>query len=439
MLVFSVKRKNNLAFSENQALSIKDVIAMRQKLQEDAKNGRTFSLRDIIAMKNDYLDDKSISAELGARFKRPIPQQSHASRYTNIKPAKVTGQNHWLPRTTTRTTTARMMVRTTTKSSVNLMDLIARRRQQNNQLVTTAKPVTTAAPAVRIQNAYAAQRATVLERLEQRKETTTDRFRTRVVPFTTASPRTFRTRQVPFRHTTAPMIKATIMVTTPRPRARAVVAVPMIVTTTAQPVVKTTMNPVRAAFLRQLQMQKKTASTTRATTTTTTTALPEVNTGHARQNFLERLQSMKAGRTNAPIPETIKSTTEKPAGTPNASRLAFFRKLKEQMKESNSTSLAKEIESKREFFMRMMKKKDTVPTTVVTTTTIKMSKNKLIELEAINKAKAALMGRLNSKPTESSARAAFLKQLQQKKIDAAKSTTSTTTQINTPYLKRLLE
>ena len=405
-------------FSDNKALSIKDVIAMRQKLKEDAENGRTYSLRDIIAMKNDYLDDKSISSKLDSRFKRPpIP---HASRYTNITPAK----NHWLPKTTARTTT---IVMRPTKSSLNLMDLIARRKQQHSALVTTARmtTTTTAPPAVRIQNAYAAQKARVLQGLGRggMKETTTDRFRTRVVPFTTAPPRTYRTRHVPFGRTTQPLIKATILTTTARPRItrQMAISVPKVITTTMAPI-KTTIHPVRAAFMRKLQM--KTPTTTPATTITTTVAV-EINTKDARHNFLEKLQAMKIGRTNAPAPETIKSTTQMPAAggsddhTPSSSRLEFFKKLKEQMMESNSTSLAKEIESKRQFFMRMMQNK--VKTTGITTTTI--SNNRRVELEAINMAKANLMSKV--KPTASSARLAFMQQLKEKKMQATKTTSLT--------------
>ena len=387
---------------------------MRQKLKDDAKNGKTFSLRDIIAMKNDYLDDKTISTELDTRFRRPIP---------TLVPPTLAPKNHWLPVRTTRTTS-------TTRSSVNLMDLIARRRQQS--FVSTTKMTTTAPPAVRIQNAYAAQRATVLEKFGQKTgrttfaETTTDRFRTRVVPFTTASPRTFKTRQVPFGMTTRAVIKATILTTT-SPK-RAAIPVPLVATTTAA--TRTTMNPARAAFLSQLAINR--ATTTRSTspkTTITTTTEPEVNTKEARQNFLEKLQAMKSGRTNAPVPET-ESTTQSP-GSPNSSRMAFFKRLKEQMAASNSTSLAKEIEAKRQFFLRMMQKKQS---TTVAPTTIKLSKNEQVEQDAIQKAKQALMSRLQkqSKPTEkpaqliNSARASFLRQLQEKKALATKMTTTTT-------------
>ena len=408
---------------------------MRQKLKEDAENGRTFSLRDIIAMKDDYLDDKSISPELGSRFKRPIP---HVSRYTNITPAK----NHWLPKTTARTTT---LVTRPTKSSLNLMDLMARRRQQQATLVTTARMrmTTTAPPAVRIQNAYAAQKSRVLQGLGRSgiKETTTDRFRTRVVPFTTAPPRTYRTRHVPFGQTTRPLIKATILTTTARPRITRQVSVLVPTVMTATVTSKTTMHPVRAAFLRKLQMKPP---VTTPVTTITTTVPVEINTKDARQNFLEKLQAMKIGRTNAPAPETMKSTTQLPAASegdgpiPNSSRFEFFKKLKEQMMESNSTSLAKEIETKRQFFMRMMQNK--VKTTDMTTT--KMSNNRRVELEAINMAKAGLMSKV--KPTVSSSRLAFMQQLKEKKLEATKTTTQltltrpTTTKTTTAMTQRPL-
>ena len=387
---------------------------MRQKLKDDAKNGKTFSLRDIIAMKNDYLDDKTISTELDSRFKRPIP---------TLIPPTLTPKNHWLPVRTTRTTA-------TTRSSVNLMDLIARRRQQS--FVSTTKMTTTAPPAIRIQNAYAAQRATVLANFGQKTgrttfaETTTDRFRTRVVPFTTASPRTFKTRQVPFGMTTKAIIKATILTTT-SPK-RAAIPVPLVATTTAA--TRTTMNPARAAFLSQLAINR--ATTTRSTTpktTMSTTVEPEVNTKEARQNFLEKLQAMKNGRTNAPVPET-ESTTQSP-DTPNSSRMAFFKRLKEQMAASNATSLAKEIEAKRQFFMRMMQKKQS---TTVAPATVKLSKNEQVEQDAINKAKQALMSRVQKQPkpkqnateVENSARSSFLRQLQEKKVLATKMTTTST-------------
>ena len=40
----------------NRKLSIADVIAMKERLKELAKNGKTFSVRDIIAMKNDLIN-----------------------------------------------------------------------------------------------------------------------------------------------------------------------------------------------------------------------------------------------------------------------------------------------------------------------------------------------------------------------------------------------
>merc|ERR1712131_187628 len=58
----------------NRKLSIADVIAMKERLKELAKNGKTFSVRDIIAMKNDMINGKmQVSDNVAERLKRPVP------------------------------------------------------------------------------------------------------------------------------------------------------------------------------------------------------------------------------------------------------------------------------------------------------------------------------------------------------------------------------
>ena len=69
----------------NRKLSIADVIAMKERLKELAKNGKTFSVRDIIAMKNEMINGKmQVSDNVAERLKRPVPmaQPPSASRST---------------------------------------------------------------------------------------------------------------------------------------------------------------------------------------------------------------------------------------------------------------------------------------------------------------------------------------------------------------------
>ena len=444
----NMKVKFNICFSSpgsqnNRKLSIADVIAMKERLKELAKNGKTFSVRDIIAMKNDLINGKmQVSDNVAERLKRPVPMaQPPASRSTgpsssihphlirdklprgNWQPHRSAGYPTTLaPQTIPPTETIKLPWKRQDSFKVshsnNQMNSMIGSYGMNNGGV-RAKPIHKLPPKTSINPGI--KRVVVPSKYARLPPNGQPKYPHRASFMkelqsisTTKSPRTIRTRVVAY---STPVYRMTTPTQNPSlyyTRA----------TTTKRPEI--TPPSGKMAFMQRFQAQQGIATTQSPLTTTAPRPAPVNN---AKETFLQR---MKNGLSQG-IPPDQHGGTSPQAGMQSArqkqpfdAREAFFSKLKEQMRARMGQNIDPDFDSKfekkREFFIKLMKQKQAAKSnnqvlpSAIPKPKMQPPSNNLRESLAAKLAAKKKEEQLNSKPIDDqNARNSLMQQLAERK------------------------